>query len=80
MPGQHLLLTAALARVRAAAGAVARFQCSMAAPALAWLWEHRVSRRAILPGAAMLESAFAALRVLTGGSSHPENSPCTHTL
>ncbi len=43
-----------------------RFQCSLGVASLAWLWEHRVSGRAILPGAAMFEAAFAAIKCMTG--------------
>ena len=42
-----------------------RFECGLAAnPGMAFLWQHQVSGRAILPGAAMFEAAFAAAAVL----------------
>ena len=36
-------------------------------PGAAFLWQHRVQGRALLPGAAMIESCFAAACMLAGG-------------
>ena len=48
-------------------GYAARFLCSLLeSPALAYLWEHRVRGRALLPGAAMFEAAYAAGAALLG--------------
>ena len=41
--------------------------CRLDCPALAYLEEHRVSRRGILPGAAMFEIAYAASAILAAG-------------
>lgn len=79
IPVQHCLLSAVQAG-RRDADAAARFQLSLAAPRLAWLWEHRVAGRAILPGAAMFEAAFAAARVTTGRSIPSTLSACTQCL
>ena len=38
----------------------------MKQPAAAFLWQHRVQGRAVLPGAAMMESCFAAAAMLIG--------------
>ena len=39
----------------------ARFTCLIShRPSTSYLWEHRVARRALFPGAAMFELAYAA--------------------
>lgn len=48
------------------AGHTIILQCILSAAALAWLWEHQVSGRAIMPGAALFEAAFQAAWVSVG--------------
>ena len=49
--------------------AAARFVSGLAAtPALVYLWEHRVRSRALFPGAAMFEAAYAAGAALLGAA------------
>ena len=55
----HALLAAAAAWAGSAA-----FQARLGSAALAYLMDHRVSGRALLPGAAMFEAAAAAARTL----------------
>ena len=43
------------------------FDCDVSAPGLAYLCQHSVSGRSILPGTAMLETAAAAVLTFTGG-------------
>ena len=45
------------------------FDCDVSAPGLAYLWQHSVSARSIVPGTAMLETAAAAVLMFTGGGS-----------
>lgn len=61
IPRPHLLLSRALSVARGCA-----FQACLSHPQLAYLSQHRVSGRALLPGAAMLELALAAAHVAAG--------------
>ena len=57
----------AQACIGSGAAYAARFVCSLdGSPALAFLWEHRVRSRALFPGAAMFEAAYAAASALLG--------------
>ena len=48
-----------------------RFVCSLgSAPALSYLWQHRVRNRALFPGAAMFEAAYATGAALLGAHGH----------
>ena len=58
-PAAHRLLL----QHTAAAGS-SRVECSLAHAQHAYLWQHTVSGRSILPGAAMFEAAFAAAAAL----------------
>ena len=49
-----------------AIGITQHFACKLDHPGLAYLWHHRVAGRALLPGAAMLELALAAIKSLSG--------------
>ena len=49
-------------------------QAHLGRPGLAWLWDHCVQGRSILPGAAMLELAMAAGKV-RGGSTPSDVTP-----
>lgn len=65
-PRPHRLLhrvEPVLARQR---GDLARFECAPDQAAAAFLRQHRVSGRSLLPGAAMLECCFAAACMLAG--------------
>ena len=46
---------------------VHRLATDMMAPALAFLWDHRVARRALLAAAAMLETAVAGIHAMLEG-------------
>jgi acyl transferase domain-containing protein/acyl carrier protein len=63
-PRPHALLGAAVAAGRGRA----HVQCVLSASHLAYLWDHQVSGRPLLPGAAMLEAAHAAATLLAGGA------------
>ena len=71
MPAPHRLLT-----TYAAVGPgvnLSRLECSLAHSHHAYLWQHVVSGRSILPGAAMFEAAHAAVAMLTPGNSAEQN-------
>lgn len=64
MPTSHRLLGIHVPRGTGSS----RFETELTfSPALAYLWQHRVSGRAIMPGAAMLEAGFAAAASLLPG-------------
>ena len=65
MPSPHTMLS--LFTPQQAAQPAATFSCRVATPHLAYLWQHGVNGRALLPGAAMFEAAFAAASVLAAG-------------
>ena len=67
-PVQHLLISGCA--VRPAAAASWDFVLDAAAPQLAFLRDHAVSGRLLLPGAALFEIALAAGRTLAGGGVH----------
>ena len=54
----------------AASGRPATLHCHLAVAALTWLWQHRVSGRAIFPGAAMFEAAYQAAWVSSGKQAY----------
>ena len=58
-PAAHRLL-----QQHVAAGSSGRFECSLVHAQHAYLWQHTVSGRSILPGAAMFEAAFAGAAAL----------------
>ena len=64
-----------LARFAAKAKSV-QLQTLLSAPALAYLWDHRVAGRALFPGAAMLEAAMAAGHVLLDGAAAAQPALC----
>lgn len=65
IPEQHKLLHSAFR-----CGTEVTFHSNLAIPALAWIWEHVVSERVILPGAAMLEALYQTLKVTLGNQLH----------
>jgi acyl transferase domain-containing protein len=71
-PVPHPLLTRSAAQPGAAA-----LECiaDLAAARLAWLWDHSVRGRALLPGAAMFEAAAAAALALACSSTDGGVSP-----
>lgn len=62
IPLQHRMLSLFSPLPSAAA-----LSCHLTSPALAYLKEHTVNRRSILPGAAMFEVAYAAAAILAAG-------------
>lgn len=64
-PHSHIMLQRAICGSR-----TAEFMCDMTRPSLAYLMDHRVSGRALLPGAAMFEASHAAAVMLLGGMGH----------
>ncbi len=62
LPPQHRMIAFFTSQPPAAV-----MSCRLTTPALAYLQEHRVNKRAILPGAAMFELAYAAAAVLAAG-------------
>jgi acyl transferase domain-containing protein len=58
-----------LASRLAASRPAVQLQAVLHGAALAYLWDHRVQNRALLPGAAMFETAYAAGMLLLAGSS-----------
>lgn len=52
-----------------AKGQRALLSCHLHSPALSFMWDHRVSGRPLLPGAAFFEAAVAAAATLLSGSS-----------
>ncbi|BDA51455.1 probable oleandomycin polyketide synthase, modules 5 and 6 [Coccomyxa sp. Obi] len=59
-PRVSMLLTSALTSALASAQHAVVFACNLSAPHLAFLQDHRVSKRALMPGTALFELAFAA--------------------
>ncbi len=71
MPRPHRLLSQVepvLADRRGALGGLVRFECAPDQAAAAFLRQHRVSGRSLLPGAAMLECCLAAACMVAGDS------------
>ena len=69
MPQTHrLLLQAVPVLAGGTSGRLSgmRLEANLQQPAAAFLLEHRVQGRALLPGAAMFESCYAAAHMLTG--------------
>ena len=67
----------ALLAVAAAWAGSALFQARLGSAALAYLMDHRVGGRALLPGAAMFEAAAAAARALQVLTATPRFETCT---
>eukprot|EP00878_Enallax_costatus_P026419 GHUV01028351.1.p1 GENE.GHUV01028351.1~~GHUV01028351.1.p1 ORF type:complete len:273 (+),score=112.23 GHUV01028351.1:630-1448(+) len=69
LPVGHPLLHAASATSSSISSKATFMLPVLNRPGLAWLWDHRVGGRVLLPGAAYLEMAAAAARVLTSSGS-----------
>ncbi len=54
---------------------MATFGVVLSHPALAYLWDHQVQQKALLPAAAMLEAALTACISLAGESSSLPDPP-----
>lgn len=65
LPPQHRMIS--LFRPQPLPQQAAAFSCSLTTPALAYLWQHSIRSRPILPGAAIFEVAFAAAAMLAAG-------------
>eukprot|EP00887_Chlorella_sp_A99_P003362 scaffold26.g3362.t1 len=65
VPQAHPLLAAAAAAPRQSQALIA---CKLHGPARAYLWDHVVHSRVLVPGAAMLEAAMAAMQTLLDDS------------
>ena len=68
----HPLLLMVLSRLNTRGGSTVEFAVDLAAPGLAWLHDHRVAERALLPAAALFELAgasVAACSSVEGGSN-----------
>ena len=69
----HVLLSHACAVARASSTAAQiRLETHLSKAALAYLWDHRVAGRALLPAAAMLEMAAAAAAALAQAAGLPD--------
>ena len=69
----HVLLSHARAVASArSSGAQIRLETRLSRPSLAYLWDHQVAGRALLPAAAMLEMAAAAAATLAQAAGLPE--------
>ncbi|GBG00647.1 type I polyketide synthase, partial [Raphidocelis subcapitata] len=63
-PASALVRSASVAAAAGGRPVVATLQARLGAPALAYLWDHRVAGRAVLPAAAFLDFAAASSRAL----------------
>jgi hypothetical protein len=68
-PRQHRLLMQALPAWAHGTTAGIDFEGNPQQSAAAFLWQHRVQGRALLPGAAMIEGCYAAACMLAGVSA-----------
>lgn len=70
----HVLLSCASAGNASAGGREVLLETRLNRPALAYLWDHRVAGRALLPAAAMLEMAAAAVTTLAQAGGHADEA------